>query len=72
MLISRSGLRYQERTGLRPTYRLPNPRYDEAGNPAHDSSQQQPPNPLPGLLYGSNGNPAPDTGLTKEWPYGSS
>lgn len=68
MAKSRSSRLFQERAGLRNTWRSPAPAFDGELHPIHTEPT---PCPLPRPDLVSSGDPPPDRGLTREpWPHG--
>lgn len=65
--ISRDPTSYQERTGSKPTRRLPEPRLYLGDNPIN-SLPMAPPNPLPEVTLPVYRPASPDTGKIGTWP----
>lgn len=69
MGITRSSRLFQERLGLRLTYRSPVPTVTPTRHPLFTKRLTA---PLPLVAALSSGDPPPDRGLTKEpWPHGT-
>ena len=65
--ISRDPSAYQERRGLKPTRRLPEPRLYLGDNPIN-TLPLAPPNPMPELMLPVVQPASPDTGKVGPWP----
>jgi hypothetical protein len=67
-VLTRSARLFEERVGLRPTYRGPLAMLDFSAHRVH-SIPLVPPLPLPDVLAPTQGDPPPDRGPTEEWPW---
>jgi hypothetical protein len=65
---TRSARAFQERRGLRPTFRGPLPALEAGGNPAHRIALS-PPLPLAPFQALAQGDDPPDRGATHAWPW---